>query len=149
MSAHQDAVPAVDIPLDRAWREFTCDRGRPLPRSVRRPLETALAADFANVVVHTSPLADRLARQLGARAFAWGEHVGFANGAYDPASRDGLRMLAHELAHVTQQRLGRTARGRERHAPSQLEHLQEKWNPVFVRKCDQQKCWSSFCFRRN
>jgi hypothetical protein len=92
--------------LDCGWRKLAADRGFALPVSARRPLEAALGTDFSDVVVHTSPLAHRLNRQFGARAFAWGEHIGFAEGAYDPGSRSGIRLLAHELAHVAQQRLG-------------------------------------------
>jgi hypothetical protein len=97
---------SIDVSLDCGWRKLAADRGFALPVSTRRSLEAALGTDFTDVVVHTSPLAQRLNRQLGARAFAWGEHISFAEGAYDPGSRNGIRLLAHELAHVVQQRLG-------------------------------------------
>ena len=41
---------------------------------------------------------------MDARAFTSGTHIVFAHGVYDPASDDGTRLLAHELAHVAQQR---------------------------------------------
>src|SRR5258708_18677423 len=45
-------------------------------------------------------------RELGARAFTLGNHICFSEGAYEPHSERGLRLLVHELAHVAQQRLG-------------------------------------------
>ena len=44
---------------------------------------------------------------LGARAFARGDQIDFAPGAFDPSTAEGWRIIGHELAHVVQQRLGR------------------------------------------
>ena len=41
---------------------------------------------------------------MSARAFATGNDVYFAKGEYNPGSADGDRLIAHELAHVVQQR---------------------------------------------
>ncbi len=41
---------------------------------------------------------------MSARAFATGTDVYFAKGEYSPGSADGDRLIAHELAHVVQQR---------------------------------------------
>jgi len=43
---------------------------------------------------------------LGAKAFAAGEDIVFAPGRYRPHTGEGGRLLAHELAHVAQQRRG-------------------------------------------
>jgi hypothetical protein len=61
-----------------------------------------MGADLSTVRVHTGPAADRAARSVGARAFALGHHVVFAEGEYRPGSGEGRRLLAHELAHVVQ-----------------------------------------------
>jgi hypothetical protein len=45
-----------------------------------------------------------LNRSVSARAFATGTDVYVANGEYSPGSADGDRLIAHELAHVVQQR---------------------------------------------
>ena len=79
------------------------DAGHALPASVRTMLERGLSADLGAVRVHHGPAADRLARGLSADAFTCGAHVYFRRGAYRPDTRDGLRLLAHELAHVVQQ----------------------------------------------
>src|SRR5689334_15642579 len=94
------------VPVEHAWQALAADRCFALPPEIRRPLELALDADFSDVAIHTTPLAHRLNRQLGAQAFAWGRHIAFAEGAYSPSSLTGMSLLAHELAHVVQQRLG-------------------------------------------
>jgi hypothetical protein len=60
--------------------------------------------DLSDVRVHTDDTADRLNRSVAARAFATGTDVYFARGEYRPGSADGDRLIAHELAHVVQQR---------------------------------------------
>jgi hypothetical protein len=56
------------------------------------------------VRVHTDDHADRLNRSVSARAFATGTDVYFARGEYNPGSTSGDKLIAHELAHVVQQR---------------------------------------------
>jgi uncharacterized protein DUF4157 len=56
------------------------------------------------VRVHTGSTADTLNTAVAARAFATGTDVYFAQGEYKPNTSDGDRLIAHELAHVVQQR---------------------------------------------
>lgn len=60
--------------------------------------------DLSDVTVHTDDTADQLNRSVSARAFATGTDVYFSKGTYNPGSADGDRLIAHELAHVVQQR---------------------------------------------
>jgi hypothetical protein len=60
--------------------------------------------DLSDVRVHTDDTADRLNRSVSARAFATGTDVYFAKGEYSPGSASGDKLIAHELAHVVQQR---------------------------------------------
>jgi hypothetical protein len=63
--------------------------------------------DFGAVRVHYGSAAtDQACRALGARAFTVGHDIYFAAGAFQPGTRDGLRLLAHEVAHVVQQSAG-------------------------------------------
>jgi hypothetical protein len=78
--------------------------GAPLESRVRDRMAPALGAPLADVRIHTDTSAGTLARAVGARAFATGSDVFFAEGQYRPGSPDGERLLAHELAHVVQQR---------------------------------------------
>jgi len=78
--------------------------GQPLPTSVRAFFEPRFGLDFSRVRVHDDASAAESARGIHARAFTAGRHVAFAAGEYAPYTSVGLRLLAHELAHVEQQR---------------------------------------------
>jgi len=60
--------------------------------------------DLSDVRVHTDDTADRLNTAVSARAFATGTDVYFAQNEYKPNTSDGDKLIAHELAHVVQQR---------------------------------------------
>ena len=77
--------------------------GHPLPEHVQRPLEDRLGVDFSRVRIHTDTRSDELNRSLRARAFTTKQDVFFRRGFYNPASRGGLQLIAHEMTHVVQQ----------------------------------------------
>ena len=83
--------------------------GQRLPADLREKLERSLGADLRAMRVHTGPVADGLARALGAEAFAVGSEVFFRDGAFRPGTPEGLWLLAHEAAHVAQQARGTMA----------------------------------------
>ena len=85
-------------------------RGGSLPPSIRSFMEDRLGHDFSRVRVHADSTAADRASGLSARAFTRGDNVFFGRGQYVPATARGRRLLAHELTHVVQQRLG-VARG--------------------------------------
>ena len=78
--------------------------GQPLDPSARTFMESRFGRDFSTVRIHTDAQAARSAQALGARAYTVGPRIVFGPGQYRPASPDGNRLLAHELAHVVQQR---------------------------------------------
>lgn len=80
--------------------------GQPLPRSERTFFENRFGRDLSAVNIHANAEAERLSNALSARAFTVGQDVYFARGEYQPGSREGRRLLAHELAHVQQQESG-------------------------------------------
>ncbi|NEO45319.1 MAG: DUF4157 domain-containing protein [Moorea sp. SIO4A3] len=82
-------------------------RGKPLSETIRHPLEQAMGADFSGVRVHTDARADQLNKSIQAKAFTTGQDVFFRQGEYQPGSRGGQELIAHELTHVRQQRSGR------------------------------------------
>jgi hypothetical protein len=55
------------------------------------------------VRIHTNADAARSAAAVNARAYTVGRDIVFAAGQYQPTSAAGTWLLAHELAHVTQQ----------------------------------------------
>ncbi len=75
----------------------------PLPADARRDMGAAFGFDFGRVRVHADGEAAAAAQQAGARAFTLGSDVVFGRDAFAPASPEGRRLLAHELAHVVQQ----------------------------------------------
>lgn len=88
--------------------------GRALPSDLREDMESRFGASFEDVRVHTDAAADRRARAAGARAFALGPDLVFRREAWAPTSGAGRRLVAHELAHVVQQRaIGQVFMGRE------------------------------------
>jgi hypothetical protein len=80
--------------------------GQPLPTTLRSSMEQTLGAGFGGVRVHTGAQSDQLNRSLQSAAFTSGQDIFFRRGAYEPGSPRGLKLLAHELAHVVQQRQG-------------------------------------------
>lgn len=78
--------------------------GRPLDLSTRRFMESRFGYDFGGVRVHAGSGAADATRAVGARAFTVGQDLVFGAGEYAPATVTGRKLLAHELAHVVQQR---------------------------------------------
>jgi Domain of unknown function (DUF4157)/Effector protein len=81
--------------------------GQPLEAGLQRKLGQAMGADFSEVRVHADAQADQLNRSIQAKAFTTGQNVFFRQGAYNPGSRGGQALIAHELTHVVQQKEGR------------------------------------------
>lgn len=79
-------------------------RGSQLPVALRGRLERELGVDLASVRVHHDAASDALARELRAHAFATGTDLYFRAGRYAPHTDTGRRLIAHEAAHVVQQR---------------------------------------------
>ena len=67
-------------------------------------MQRPFGEDFSGVQVHDSPGARQVADALGATALTHGDHIFLGAGAPSPESAAGQRLLAHELAHVVQQR---------------------------------------------
>jgi hypothetical protein len=64
----------------------------------------AYGQSLSNVRVHHDDHAAALSRAVEARAFTVGNDIFFGAGEYRPDSAGGRELLAHELAHVVQQR---------------------------------------------
>jgi hypothetical protein len=86
--------------------------GAPLPQALEHKFSSSLGADLKDVRVHTGAESAAAAESVGARAYTTGKNVHFAAGQYDPASRAGQELLAHEVAHTVQQS-GRAPSGQQ------------------------------------
>ena len=84
--------------------------GRPLEPDRRDFMEARFGLPFDDVRIHAGPTAAAAARLLHARAYTAGAHIAFGEGQYQPDTSAGRRLLAHELAHVLQQRRGGSVR---------------------------------------
>ncbi|AOX02092.1 hypothetical protein BJP34_24010 [Moorena producens PAL-8-15-08-1] len=77
--------------------------GMPIAESIRKPMEQSFGADFSGVRVHSDTQSDQLNQSIQARAFTTGKDIFFRQGEYNPGSRGGQELIAHELTHVVQQ----------------------------------------------
>ncbi len=80
--------------------------GRPLDHTTRSFMESRFGANFGEVNIHTGLQSIQMNRDLNAHAFTVGSNIYFNRGMYNPQSRAGKHLLAHELTHVVQQRAG-------------------------------------------
>ena len=80
--------------------------GSPLPGALMRKFEGSLGADLGGVRVHTGAASQAAAASVGARAYAVGQDIHFGAGQFDPGSRSGQHLIAHEAAHTVQQASG-------------------------------------------
>lgn len=78
--------------------------GDPIENPTRSFLESRFHHDFSKVRVHHDGPARQSASQLNARAWTLGDHIVFGEGMFAPHTLRGGGLLAHELAHVVQQR---------------------------------------------
>ncbi len=78
--------------------------GRALDTPTREFFEPRFGHDFSQVRIHTDRTATESARAIQAQAYTVGREVVFGAGQYSPRTPATRRLLAHELAHVVQQR---------------------------------------------
>ncbi len=80
--------------------------GQPLDSGLRAFMESRFGQDFGQVRVHTDGAAVHSARTMNSRAYTIGDHIVFDAGEYVPGLPAGRKIIAHELTHVLQQRIG-------------------------------------------
>lgn len=77
--------------------------GAPLPFGLQEKFEASTGADLSGVRVHTGHPSAQATSAVNARAYATGNDIHFAPGEYNPQSKEGQRLIAHEVAHTVQQ----------------------------------------------
>ena len=79
------------------------------------------------VRIHNDEHADSLSKSIGARAFTYKNHIFFANNEFQPSTKVGQHLLAHELTHTIQQGAignGRTGADNQNVTPDHIQiHL--------------------------
>jgi hypothetical protein len=83
---------------------ISCAPGEPLDGRLRDAWEPRFRRDFSGVRIHSDRASAESARGLSALAYAIGRHVVIDPDRTRPGTPAWSAVLAHELAHVTQQR---------------------------------------------
>lgn len=84
--------------------------GQALSPALRTPFEQGFGHDFSQVRIFHAGEASAAVQAAGSRAITCGPRIALAPGQWAPETPNGRALLAHELAHVTQQ----AAEGRPR-----------------------------------
>ena len=95
---------AATTPATGAHAKAALGDGAALDARLAGAVGDAYGTSVDHVRVHTGDAAAQLARAHDAPAVAFGSDLAFAPGAYNPGTPEGDAMIAHELAHVVQQR---------------------------------------------
>jgi hypothetical protein len=69
-----------------------------------------------------------MAEGINAKAFTYGQDVYFKNGNYNPSSKDGKSLLAHELTHTQQQKGAEVGRMVQRQAVEKHRGGESAWS---------------------
>jgi len=105
--------------------------GSALPSDVRTKMEPQLGADLSSVKVHTGSASAKAATGFGARAFTVGSDVHFNSGEFAPGTKEGDKLLAHELTHVVQgQRSGVQRKAAEDSGAEEKEGVSQPHEPA-------------------
>lgn len=102
--AERRVTPAGPAEAPASVRGVLGAPGHPLDALTRAHFEPRFGQDFSDVSIHDDASAARSARELGALAYTAGPHVVVDGSRHHPGSVAGQHLLAHELAHVVQQR---------------------------------------------
>jgi hypothetical protein len=101
-SGSRGQVAAAAVPVQR--RSSVVDAvgspGHPLEPRILQRAEQAYRMDFGHVRVHSGPVAQRSAEELGALAYTTGSHIVLGGGRVDD------EVMYEEVDHVRQQALG-------------------------------------------
>jgi hypothetical protein len=103
--------------------------GEPLAPDVKRELERSFQTDLSAVRVHHDGNAHQVAVTLAARAVTHGTHVFLGAGE----SADNLPLMAHEVAHVVQQRGGAASQTFSQSGGDHFEHEAQRASAAAVR----------------
>jgi hypothetical protein len=96
----------ADAPAPSSVDQALRSPGHALDPGTRGFFETRFGHDFSGVRVHRDAVAERSAEDINALAYTVGHDIVFGAGRFAPATQEGRRLLAHELAHVVQQEGG-------------------------------------------
>jgi hypothetical protein len=76
--------------------------GKPIDKKNQNEFASKFGSDFSEVKIHNNSRAHQLAHDINAKAFTVGQDVYFNKGEYQPHTKKGKKLLAHELTHTLQ-----------------------------------------------
>jgi hypothetical protein len=100
LKKNEDSVASPDMELRL---DSLAGQGQRLPNSIKTRMEDSFGASFDDIRIHADGEAARLSRSIGAEAFTFGRDIYFGANKFDPVTRGGKELLAHELTHSLQQ----------------------------------------------
>ena len=112
-----DIIQSRTVSASRDWhqQQISPSGGKPLSEKERSWYGSRFGADFSGVRIHTGPTAEELTQAIHARAFTVGNDIFFGKGEYNPDTKEGKKLPAHELTHTIQQgKMGSGAKGVQR-----------------------------------
>jgi hypothetical protein len=108
IEGHSREDPLGDIPA--AVFGVLKSSGHPMDGRTRAAMESVFGHDLRGVRIHSDSVAAASADEVGALAYTVGSNIVLGRGQTD-RSVSGAEVLAHELAHVFQQRRGASGGG--------------------------------------
>jgi hypothetical protein len=93
--SHVEAPASVSDAISRG--------GNSMDDSTKNFMENNFGYNFSHVKIHTDSASAKSAEAINAHAYTSGSNIVFNEGQYNPNSKEGKRLLAHELTHVVQQ----------------------------------------------
>ncbi|WP_074405560.1 eCIS core domain-containing protein [Aquimarina megaterium] len=133
-------------------------KGTKLSGDIKNEMETGFGASFNAVNIHTDTEAVQMSEAMGAQAFTNGNDIYFNKGKYNPNSKSGKHLLAHELTHTIQQKgkVKKNIQKQQGHQPAQQQTapinvtlnmaLPNNPTPNYSRTADQLGAWEKADF---
>lgn len=103
-------------------------QGSRLYGGLKDMMESGFGRDFSSVRLHTDDASAKMSDSISAKAFTYGNDIYFNVGQFNPFTKAGQRLVAHELAHVVQ---GSSKVGRKEEDGKTKEDA--KWNRIVAR----------------
>jgi Domain of unknown function (DUF4157) len=99
----QEAPPMPSQPSIVDKLKQSKGAGQSLNGNAKAKMEGGFGADFGGVKIHTDTRAKEMTSEVGAQAFTHQNDIYFNENKFKPESKEGQKLLAHELTHTIQQ----------------------------------------------
>ncbi|VVB72521.1 Uncharacterised protein [uncultured archaeon] len=101
-----NSAKTIGLDATQTVKRALRSQGQPLDLRISSTMEARLGYDFSHVRIHADEASAQSAKELNARAYTMGDDIVFGAGQYMPGTREGDRLIAHELVHTVQQSRG-------------------------------------------